>query len=266
MKRLSGLLLLFAVAACGGGGGPAAAPYVAPPVIVQAAPDAPTVPAAPIPPAASPPQPVVTADWTVPLSAAAGCGGSPFACTLPPGTTWGLLQPGDVSQFTIQAGALGFSDPTTGMALINAQTLDRTRVLYLREFVRVDQINCDQGVGYVGGVHYGGGADDGDPRGRYRALYISCFAGDTKVRLWLYSPTYAGPIWDYDFRDGQVHQLGIDWYPGDHVNYWLDGAVVFTEGKSFGHDPLDIPANPHPSMWFGSVVGAVLSFEAGYLP
>lgn len=244
--RLLWALGFFLLAACGGG--PASSPtttYTPPPA-----------------PIARPGAPVLTADWTPPLAATALCGGSPFACAGPADAKWGLLQPSDLAHFSPAPGALGYATaPFAGMALVSTTTLDRTKPMSLRLTVRADSLDCDSGVAYVGGVLYGGGVDDGDPTGRYRAEYISCFAGDKKARLWLYSPTYAGPIWDFDFRDGQEHELGLDWYPGDHVDNLLDGVVVFTEGKGFGHDPLDVPHDPHPALWFGSSTGAIGRFD-----
>lgn len=221
----------------------------------------------------------MVADWTPPLGIALRCGGpglaSPFKCDLPPGAKWGVspqegnggidcVKPLPNVCFHIDPLGLGFhaaENGQPGMALVSALTLDRTKPMSVRMVVRVDSLNCDSGVAYVGPVLYGGGVDDGDPTGRYRALYISCFAGDLKVRLCLYSPTYATPIWDFDFVDGQPHELGLDWYPGDHVDYWLDGAIVFTEGLSFGHDPLDVPTDPHPAIWMGGARGSIGRFD-----
>jgi hypothetical protein len=255
------LLTLFALASCAGGSPPA--PVYGPPL-----PPAPIV-------TPRPGSPVLVADWTSPLGAAMGCGTlghqSPFECVLPPSAKWGVIpgmddcvSPEPTRCFQPAGGWLGFTAPG-GMALVSATTLDRARPMSLRGVVRIDRIDCSPGVAYAGIVDYGGGDDDGDPTGNYRALYISCFAGDTKVRLWLYeggAPAWAGPIWDFDFRDGQAHELGIDWFPGDRVDYLLDGAVVFTEGQSFGHSPLTLNHDPHPALWFGSAAGAIGRFDA----
>jgi hypothetical protein len=251
-----GIALSLFLAACSSGPSPFSIP-MPPPIVAPA----------PVP---RPGSLIMTADWTAPLGAAEQCTGSPFTCTLPPGARWGLLPASDGAVDpqpnayfpSIGNGWLGFKTPEgRGFALISPTTLDRTKPMSIRAQVRVDSADCNSGVAYAGPVVYGGGVDDGDPTGRYRAEYISCFAGDTKVRLWLYSPTYAGPIWDFNFADGQVHGLRIDWYPGDHVDYFLDDQIVFTEGQSFGHDPLDVPHDPHPALWFGASAGAVGQFD-----
>lgn len=228
--------------------------------------DGPTVPVTPIPPAAPPPgNLVLNASWPAPFNASEACYGSPFECHVPPGTEWGLLQQKDLDHFFPEENTLGFStDPDGGMALINTLLLDRTQPVSVEETIQVNSLNCSQSVSYAGVVPYGGGRDDGDPTGRYRAEYISCFPGDQRVQVWVYSPTWAGPIPGGPFLVtlGQPHKLRIDWYPGEKVVYWLDDRIIWVEGSSFGHDPLDIPHNLYPAMWFGSTTGTVLSFRA----
>lgn len=195
-----------------------------------------------------------------PLDASAICSGSPFGCS--GGSAWGLLQASDLAKFT-PGPILGFNTgPNAGMALVAVATLARSAPLSLEETVRLDSLACPSTVSYQGPVAYGGGVDDGDPSGRYRAEYISCFPGDQTVRVWLYSPTYAAPLPGSPVVSLGLHTLRLDWYPGDHVDYWLDGQLLFTENEAFAHDPLDAPHDLHPALWFGGASGAVISFRA----
>lgn len=249
MKTFLAIGLALAISACGGGGGEPLPPIT------------PIPPAAPAPPG----DPITTGDFSAPLAASGGCGGSPFVCNVEPGAQWGLLQASDITHFTAKGIQLDFAtDPNAGMALISTKAvLDPARVMGVRETVRIDSLNCGS-VAYTGPVIYAGGVDDGDPTGRYRALYISCFPGDPRVQLWMYSPTWAGPVPGGPFlvAMGSTHTLGIDWYSGDRVVYTLDELPVWTEDQNFGHDPLTMPRPGYPSMWYGSAKGSVLKFEA----
>lgn len=248
------ILLCLTVAACGSS--PTPQPYTQPPPV-----------SAPTP---APTGTVVTADWTVPINAAEQCTGSPFTCAVPPGTTWGLLPQTNPTWFSVSNGALNYqTDPINGFALVNTTRLDHTKPMFLRETVVPAQLNCNGGVSYVGGVLYDGGHDDLDAHGSYWAIYISCFGGDQSVRLWVYTgggTPYAGLVpGPINVQVGAPHNLGIDWYPGDHVDYWFDGVKVLTIDAAFvaAHGgSLDLESDPHPSMWFGAGSGRVLSFSA----
>lgn len=252
MKRLvAALLVALTVAACGGGGGTPAPSFGPPP-----------------PPAASVPEPgplALDADLSSPLGPVAICGGSPFACQGPPGAVWGMLQASDAAKFSTSADGLGFATGSgVGMAIGSTSTVSRSAPLSVRAVVRVDSLDDCHTLAYLGPVAYGGGVDDGDPTGRYRAEYLSCLPGDPTVRVWLYSPTYAGVMPGSPAVALGVHTLREDWYPGDHVDYFLDdeSRPLFTEDASFGHDPLGAPHDLHPFVWIGSAAGAVLSLRA----
>ncbi len=150
------LIVGLALAACGSSGPP-------------------TPPIQPIPPAAPRPgSPVVIANWASPLSASGTCGGSPFACDLPAGVQWGLLQATDLSRFSPTGTALNWAtDPLSGMALISATRLDPTQPMSVEVVARIDSLNCSASVSYHGGVIYDGGKDDGDPFGNYVYLVLS---------------------------------------------------------------------------------------------
>lgn len=253
MKKILVALALLALEACSSGGSP---PYNPPPPITPITP--------------RPGVTVLDADWSN-LNIGLGCGGSPFGCAaLPPDKNWSALLPGasggrDCSLplpnncYQPANGLLGFTSATDGMALISAVALDPTQPMSIEVELRIDTIDCTQ-VSYAGGVLYGGGADDLDPTGNYKAWYISCFGGDPVVKLWLYTPVWAGAVYVPAFVLGQTYTLGIDWYPGDHVDYRFNRAIVYTENAANTHGSLAATNPPHPALWTGGVTG-----EAGAL-
>jgi hypothetical protein len=268
------ILPLLLLAGCGD----SRAPQVNPPPV--SAPPSLPAPSSPPAPPARPGSLAFSTDWSAPVGIALRCGGagllSPFGCDLPIGANWGVLPaPGNGGvdcvdpepNICFQTSAPGWlayhTDSFSGMALVGAQTLDRTQPISLRAVIKVDTLDCNAGVAYVGPVIYGGGVDDGDPTGNYRAEYISCFGGDEGPKLWLYESIWAGPMpgGPFAIEVGSTHELEIDWYPGDRVDYRLDRQIVFTETANFGHAPLTLQHDPHPALWFGSSTGAIGQFD-----
>ncbi len=236
----------------------------------------------PSPPTPSVPRPGVlafSATWAAPLGAALACGGppgtaSPFSCSLPPGTAWGVLpQPGNGGNdcvdpepnvcFQPAGGQLGYHAVNPGMALISATTLPRNAPISIEAVVTATN-DCTTGqVSYVGPVIYDGEGATWDPPGNYRSLYLSCTGGGDQVRAWLYGPTYAGPIAQTTYAAGSTHVLRIDWAPGTSITYLVDGAVFLVETPgSKSADSLTFAQDPHPALWFGLSSGLIGRFDA----
>lgn len=231
--------------------------------------------------AAPPPAPIdrpgvlaFAADWTPPLHAAMRCGGpgllSPFACDLPADAVWGVLpqaggggmgcvdpQPNEC--FQPADGVLNFHSGRPGMALVSARTFDGGKPISVEAVVNVTN-DCSD-VSFMGPVIYGGGVDDGDPTGTYIAAYISCTAPSDPVKLWIYRPTYAGPVNSIPVPPG-THAVRIDYIPGQSFTILLNRVVqlVITPG-SLSNDALLFPHDPHAALWFGGVDGHVGRFD-----
>jgi hypothetical protein len=238
----------------------------------------PSPPPASIPPPHIDPRPGVltwSADWTPPIGAWLRCGGpglqSPFACHLPVDARWGVLpQPGNGGFdcidpqpnpcFDARDGVLDFHGDSPGMALVSAGTLDPGQPISVEAVVTVEN-DCGRGVSYMGPVIYGGGADDGDPLGTYIAAYISCAAPTDPVKLWIYRPTYAGPVNSIPVPPG-AHAVRIDYRPGRYMTILLDGypQLVVTAG-SLSNDAMTFPNPPHWALWFGAVDGTIARFD-----
>lgn len=236
-------------------------------------------PPAPTQPPISTPQPrpgvlAFSADWTPPLGIALRCGGpgllSPFGCDLPPDAKWGVLpqdgnggigciDPQPNVCFQASGGILSFHAGRPGMALISTDTLDPSRPISVEAVVTVTN-DCSD-VSFMGPVIYGGGVDDGDPTGTYVAAYISCTAPADPPKLWIYRPTYAGPVNSVPVAPG-AHAVRIDYRPGESMTLLLDGypQLVVTAG-SLSDDAMTFPNPPHAALWFGQVQGYVGRFD-----
>jgi len=252
--RLLALLALL-LAGCAGGSAPVQLPISTPPT-------------------PRPGNQAFAADWTAPMRAALRCGGpgllSPFACDLPADALWGVLpQAGNGGSdcidptpnvcFRLADGLLYFHAGNPGMALVSARTFDRNSPLSIEAVVTVT--NDCSGVSYMGPVIYGGGVDDGDPLGTYVAAYISCAAPTDPPKLWIYRPTYAGPVNSAPVTPGS-HAVRIDYRPGESMTLLLDGypQLVVTAG-SLSDDAMTFPNPPHAALWFGQVQGYVGRFD-----
>lgn len=234
------------------------------------------------PPVARPGTLAFSADWTAPLHVALRCGGpgllTPFGCILPPDALWGVLPaPGNGGMdcvdpepnvcFQPVGGVLGFHVSDGGMALVSAGTLDPDRPISLRAVISVTN-NCAgvSGVSYAGPGIYGGGVDDGDPTGTYVAAYVSCAGPADVPKLWLYRPTYAGPVNSSAVSAG-AHEVRIDYTPGQSFAIVFDGVqqMLVTQG-SISNDAMTFPNAPHWALWFGESDGYVREFDVFTVP
>lgn len=224
------------------------------------------------------------ADWTKqPLGVALRCGGPgldyPFGCILPPGAEWGVLpdevtggsdciDPQPSACLQPSGGLLGYHGPSPGRALISALTLPRDHAMSVEVVVTATN-DCSKPVAYAGPVLYDGeGAGEGVP-GKYYALYLACWtlAGDTATYASVYSGMYADKVSQIVYAPGSTHALRIDFYPGDRVEYYADGALVYTEtAGSLTPGPVAFEHDPHPALWFGASSGRFGRFDVFTAP
>lgn len=249
-------------------------------VLLAGCAETPSKPPASAPPATAPynPRPgnqAFAATWASPLGAALVCGGpglsNPFGCALPAGAAWGVLpQDGNGGKacvdpepnvcFQPSGGILGFHAVAPGMALISSQSFARDRTMSIEAVVTVT-LDC-RDVAYMGPVLYDGEGAADNPAGNYRAEYVSCPGGGDAPKVWVYGPTYAGPINSIRIEPGSTHALRMDWVPGVSITYLVDGVPQLTETPgSLSADPLTFAQDPHPALWFGLAAGSVGRFD-----
>ncbi len=258
MKKALPFIFLLLISACsndGGGNNP-----IPPPPVITPRPGA----------------LVFTANWTPPLGVALVCGGpvynDPFTCSLPLGAIWGVLpQEGNGGNgcidpepnvcFQPSGGVLNYSASDPGMALVRSETLSRASPISVEAVVTASN-DCPPGtVSYVGPVIYDGEGALGNPTGNYRSEYLSCANGGL-VQVWLYGPTYAGPIGPAIYAEGVKHSLRIDWTPGTSFVYYVDGVPILTETPgSKSADSLVFNHDPRPALWFGRSKGTIERFD-----
>jgi hypothetical protein len=150
------------------------------------------------------------------------------------------------------------------MALVSASSVPRDKPISVETVVTLNSMDCSRPVAFVGPAIYGGGIDDGDPTGNYRALYLSCGSG-SQIQLYLYSPRLALSISAAIFQVGVPYALRIDWVPGLSATAYLNGVAVYGDDGS-GPDTLMLNHDPHPALWFGVTTGEIGRFDVYTAP